>query len=313
MTGDPFYESFFEKASLIMTDDEIEIYRSLPDRESKAEFIEDFWQSRDTDPWTEENEGRAEFERRVAFANTWFSDWRTFRGKTKAVGKEADRGWFTDPGRVYIILGTPDYLSDVNGILEPFDPTRLYREEDPVPGEEPSSVFSSMTWVYDRVGTRSPRLYVHFFRRGNLGRWHTNIFGSREGRDAIEQAKLNYFADDMRDEISKPPFRCSVKYAREAIAFKVRTSSVIYAEEGEELKASLKVKVVVYRDGRRDDVVEKTQDFAFAEDELLRLKNLEFSIPWRTTENGRYLFDITIRDLKSLRMSAFRTYIRKKL
>ncbi|MDH4196408.1 MAG: GWxTD domain-containing protein [Candidatus Aminicenantes bacterium] len=311
MTGDPFYEAFFEKTSLIMTDDEIEIYRSLPDRESKAAFIEDFWQSRDIDPTTEANEGRAEFERRVAFANTWFSDWRTFRGKTKAVGEEADRGWDTDPGRIFILLGPPDYLSDENGMLEPFDPTRLYRQSDPVPMDASPSR-ESMTWVYERIGVDRPRLYVYFYRSGTIGRWRSNIFSSREGRDAIERAKLNYLAEDLRDAV-KVPFRCSVKYARDAVLFKFRTSCLNYAEEGGKLKASLKVKVVVYRGGHREDVVEKTEDFAFAEDELLATKNLEFSIPWRPREKGRYLFDILVTDMKSLRFAAFRTYLRKKL
>jgi len=311
MAGDPFYEEFFEKTSLIMTDDEIELYRSLPDRESRAAFIEDFWKSRDSDPSTEENEGRAEFERRVAFANAWFSDWLPVRGKARAVGKEASRGWRTDPGRVYIILGPPDYLVDANGMLEPFDPTRLYLQEDPVPMQEVSPA-ASMTWVYERVGGRLPRLTVYFYRSGSVGRWRTNIFSSRDGRDAIELAKLNYLADDVRDDLRKP-LRCSVTYGQDAVRFKVRTSGLNYAEEGGKLNAGLKVRIVVYRDGRRQDVVETTQDFAFTEDELLRTKNLEFAVPWRAPEKGRYLFDITITDLKSLRLSAFRTYLRKKL
>jgi len=311
MAGDPFYKTFFEKTSLIMTDDEVEIYRSLPDRESKAAFIEDFWKSRDLDPTTEENEGRTEFERRVAFANTWFSDWRTFRGRAKPVGEQADRGWQSEPGRVFIILGPPDYLADENGVLEPFDPTRLYRQSDPVPADASSSP-ESMTWVYDRIGANRPRLFVYFFRSGTIGRWRTSVFSSREGSEAIEKAKLNYLAEGLRDEV-KAPFRCSVKYARDAVMFKVRTSGVNYAEEEEKLKASLKVKVVVYRDGRREDVVEKTQDFAFTEDELLALKNLEFAVPWRPRERGRYLFDILVTDMKSLRFATFRTYLRKKL
>ena len=309
--ADPFYETFFEKASIIMTDDEIEIYRSLPDRESKAAFIEDFWKSRDLDPTTEENEGRAEFESRVAFANAWFSDWKPVRGKTPAAGKGDARGWQTEPGRVFIILGPPDYIADEAGVLEPFDPTRLYRQEDPVPMEKFSPP-ESMLWVYARVGKQRQRLSIYFYRSGNVGRWHTSIFGSREGRDAIEQAKLNYLSEDLRDEV-KTPFRCSVKYAKDALVFKVRPSGVNYAEEEGKLKASLGVKVVVYRDGRREDSLEKTQDFAFTEGELLAAKNLEVSVPWRPREKGRYLFDVTVKDLKSLRFVTFRTYLRKKL
>jgi GWxTD domain-containing protein len=311
MADDPFHESFFEKTSLIMTDDEIEIYRSLPDRDSKAAFIEDFWKARDIDPKTEENEGRAEFERRVAFANAWFSDWRPVRGRTQPAGKEAGRGWLTEPGRVFIILGPPDYMADENGMLEPFDPTRLYHQEDPVPLQEvtPSE---SMTWVYERIGAGRQHLSVYFFRSGRVGRWRTSVFGTREGREAVEKAKLNYLAQDVRDG-TKIPLRCGVKYMRDAVILTVRTSGLNYAEEEGRLKASLKVRVVIYRDGRREDLVEKTQDFSFSEDELMASKNLEVVVPWGLRARGRYLFDILITDMKSLRFATFRTFLRKKV
>jgi len=311
MADDPFYQSFFEKASLIMTDDEIEIYRSLPDRESKAAFIEDFWKARDIDPTTEENEGRMEFERRVAFANAWFSDWRPVRGKAGPAGKDSGRGWLTEPGRIFIILGPPDYAADENGMLEPFDPTRLYQQEEPVPLQEATPT-ESMTWVYERIGNQRQRFSVSFYRSGRVGRWRSNIFGSREGREAIETAKLNYLAQDVRDG-TKIALRCGVKYVRDAVTLTVRTACLNYAEEEGKLAASLKVKVVVYRDGRREDVVERTRDFSFAEDELMATKTLEVSVPWPLRARGRYLFDILITDMKSLRFATFRTYLRKKV
>lgn len=66
---DPFYESFYEKTSLIMTKEEMEIYKHLPDKESKEEFIREFWKIRDPDLGSEENENKIEFERRIEYAN----------------------------------------------------------------------------------------------------------------------------------------------------------------------------------------------------------------------------------------------------
>jgi hypothetical protein len=66
---DPFFESFFEKTSLIMTKEEIEIYKHIPDKESKEEFIGEFWQIRDPDLGTEGNENKIEFERRIEYTN----------------------------------------------------------------------------------------------------------------------------------------------------------------------------------------------------------------------------------------------------
>ena len=80
---DPFYESFFEKTSIIMTKEEIEIYKHIPDKESKEEFIREFWQIRDPDSGTEENENKIEFESRIEYANRWFG-WRNpHKGRLK--------------------------------------------------------------------------------------------------------------------------------------------------------------------------------------------------------------------------------------
>ena len=76
---DPYYESFFEKARLIMTKEEIEIYKQLPDLKSKEEFIDEFWKKRDPFPETPENENKIEFERRIAYANRWFRENRRCR------------------------------------------------------------------------------------------------------------------------------------------------------------------------------------------------------------------------------------------
>lgn len=67
MRKDPLYETFLEKTSLIMLEEEIETYRHLPDVASKWEFIAEFWRVRDPSPDTDENETRNEFERRIAF------------------------------------------------------------------------------------------------------------------------------------------------------------------------------------------------------------------------------------------------------
>ena len=51
-SSDPFYESFYEKTRLIMTQDEMKAYKSLHGEETKKEFIETFWKIRDPDPGT---------------------------------------------------------------------------------------------------------------------------------------------------------------------------------------------------------------------------------------------------------------------
>lgn len=72
-------------------------YERLSDPASRSEFITEFWKACDPRPETPENEARAEFERRVAFADTRF-----FEDET--------RGSVTDRGMVFILLGPPTWI-----------------------------------------------------------------------------------------------------------------------------------------------------------------------------------------------------------
>lgn len=85
-----------EFVTYLITDEEKEIFDSLPTRELKLAFTERFWDVRDPTPGTRKNEYREEHLRRWVTANQRFS--------------AGTPGWATDRGRVYIILGTPHNL-----------------------------------------------------------------------------------------------------------------------------------------------------------------------------------------------------------
>jgi GWxTD domain-containing protein len=95
---DPESEKFITTARLIMSGMESKIWKLLPDAESRKEFIRDFWEKRDPDPATPENEFKTEFERRVAYANKHFL--------------EGGPGMNTDRGRIYIFMGPPDKFEE---------------------------------------------------------------------------------------------------------------------------------------------------------------------------------------------------------
>ena len=83
-----------EDVALIITNPEREAFEKLKNNEEREEFIKIFWQQRDPDPDTEENEYREQYYERIAYANEHF-----------ASGKP---GWMTDRGRIYIKFGKPD-------------------------------------------------------------------------------------------------------------------------------------------------------------------------------------------------------------
>jgi GWxTD domain-containing protein len=96
---DPESKKFYETANMIMSREEVKIFKRLPDPESRKEFIADFWAKRDPNPDNDVNEFKAEFENRIAYV--------TRRFKT-----EGGPGWNTDRGRIYIFMGPPDKFDE---------------------------------------------------------------------------------------------------------------------------------------------------------------------------------------------------------
>lgn len=81
----------------LMTAEEKRAFDRLSDPISRGEFIAHFWKSRDTRPETPENEFRQEFDKRVAFADAYFS-------------QDELRGSLTDRGLVFVMLGPPTWI-----------------------------------------------------------------------------------------------------------------------------------------------------------------------------------------------------------
>lgn len=91
----PRYVKFLEDVEWIVTPEERGAFLSLGTDERRDAFIGHFWKARDPTPATEENELRAEHERRVQHAD-------------RVLGKGSrQRGSRTQRGRIHILLGKP--------------------------------------------------------------------------------------------------------------------------------------------------------------------------------------------------------------
>jgi GWxTD domain-containing protein len=80
----------------LLTAEERRTFARLQDPVGQSEFVTAFWRSRDPKPETEENEWRDEFEKRVAFADSRFT-------------QDETRGSLTDRGLVFLLMGPPSY------------------------------------------------------------------------------------------------------------------------------------------------------------------------------------------------------------
>jgi len=85
-------QKFLDFIRYIITPQEEKIFREMPP-EDRHEFVRDFWQRRDPNPETPDNEFRNQYYTRLAVADQAF--------------RAGIPGWMTDRGRIYILLGPP--------------------------------------------------------------------------------------------------------------------------------------------------------------------------------------------------------------
>ncbi len=81
----------------LLSSEDRRAFLRLSDPVSRSEFVVGFWRSHDPRPETSDNELREEFDKRVAFADSHFT-------------QEETRGALTDRGMVFILLGPPTYV-----------------------------------------------------------------------------------------------------------------------------------------------------------------------------------------------------------
>jgi GWxTD domain-containing protein len=100
----PVYQKWLDTDVVyIITSQEREVFLKLKTDRERDSFIEAFWKQRDPTPGTPENEFKLEHYRRITYAN-------------ERLGRETTRpGWQTDRGRIYILLGPPTDISDIQG------------------------------------------------------------------------------------------------------------------------------------------------------------------------------------------------------
>lgn len=264
---DPYHTSFFEKARLIMTKEEMQIYKHLPDNQSKEEFIEDFWKKRDPSPETEKNEIKEEFELRIAYANRWFNE---RRGK--------DRGWDSERGRILLQLGFPDQ-----------------REfgEMPIVGRSGRLATTQRVglerWIYHRYG-----LYLEFI--GDI-----NGFGvyKLSRPPALLRTSLDLARARMDLGIKKPKknfFKYDAAFKDDNIVISIPSKRIAFEGDDGKMNAQFRIDISVYRSYQKIEEIRKDEIISKTEGELLAADNVEIVIPYAPQKKGKYFFDIVVTD-----------------
>jgi GWxTD domain-containing protein len=109
------FEKMIAQISYVASRDDVERILDA-DPEDRDRAWQAFWDSRDPDPSTPENEFKTEFLRRLGYANTRF--------------RSVVEGWQTDMGRVYIQYGEPDDIDSqpVGKMLHAWETWYYYSE-----------------------------------------------------------------------------------------------------------------------------------------------------------------------------------------
>lgn len=265
--SEPYTDDFYEKTRLIMLKSEVRLYKHLPDQAAREDFIEEFWKKRDPTPGTEENENKMEFERRLEFVDQFFKE---------QVG--SGRGWESDRGKIYVLLGAPDERTTGQGnTADRFGkPKRVLKE----------------IWVYNNY-----RLILVFIDRDELGVYRLRNWNMDLLR-AIEQAKFKiYQKEDKEEELEWLRFKPSFK--NNELIILIPNKHITFDEKENGMSARFKINLYIYHNYKKVDEMEVTRDVSDNKEAFLNKKNTRLTIPYTLSTRGSYLFDIIVKDMIS--------------
>lgn len=151
-----------EDVRWIITDQELQAFKSLSNDEERDQFIEQFWQRRNPNPDSPENEYREEHYARIAYANEHF-----------AAGKP---GWRTDRGHIYIAYGKPDSIDS--------HPSGGTYERPMDEGGGTTSTYPFEVWHYRYLPGIGDNIDIEFVDTCMCGDYHMTI--DRSEKDALK-------------------------------------------------------------------------------------------------------------------------------
>jgi GWxTD domain-containing protein len=151
-----------EDVRWIITDQEMQAFKSLSNDEERDQFIEQFWLRRNPNPDSPENEYREEHYARIAYANEHF-----------AAGKP---GWRTDRGHIYIAYGKADSIDS--------HPSGGSYDRPMDEGGGNTSTYPFEIWHYRYLEGIGDNIDIEFVDSCMCGDYHMTI--DRSEKDALK-------------------------------------------------------------------------------------------------------------------------------
>ncbi len=276
---DPASEDFYQRARYLFTKNERKIFKNLGTPERRREFIRYFWEIRDPDPLTEENEFKEEIERRFEFVSEYL--------------REAGRpGWETDRGRIYLVLGPPDRI----------DPN-VYTEDPMLKGR-------IIHWFYgmtdsvnsDYTYAGAGGMFFRFIDKDGYGFYRLDILATPlRTFDMIERMKYNQInnSEGRTFEFGELSFDYSYDTSTQEFNVQVEPNHLEFEGRDGKMVARLNLDLVVFSKTEKIKKISKQVSFEFSKEELLkRSAPLAMSVSLPRPE-GNVTVDAVLTDLNS--------------
>jgi GWxTD domain-containing protein len=258
----PDHEEFYQYARYLFTKDERKIFKNLPDDKSREAFIKHFWEIRDPNPMTEENEFRVEIERRYEYVNKYLKE-----GPIP--------GWKTDRGRIYIMLGPP---------------TNTYENK------YGTGFAREIFWYY-----YDSRIFARFVDKNGNGMYYMDLsMVSLKLLDELERRKYYITNKEEKEnfETAILDFKLSYDKSNQKFLIRVGTRNLSYEKDNESdlMIAKIKVNLVVYEKNNKFFSHTEVKTAKLTKEDLLKKKaTVNLEIPLELPK-GKLKIDAIIAD-----------------
>ncbi len=149
----PYKKWLTDEVPYIITDAERAAFKKLTTDDEREAFIEDFWERRNPNPGSPENEYKEEYYRRIAYANEHYAS--------------GIPGWKTDRGRIYIMYGPPDEIDS--------HPSSGSYERPESEGGGETSTYPFEQWRYRYIDGIGNNIILEFVDTTMTGEYHLTM------------------------------------------------------------------------------------------------------------------------------------------
>jgi len=149
----PYKKWLEEEVPYIITPEERSAFKKLNTDDEREQFIEAFWDRRNPNPGSPENEFKEEYYRRIAYANEHYAS--------------GIPGWKTDRGRIYIMYGPADEVDS-----HPSGGTYVRPPEE---GGGETSTYPFEQWRYRYIDGIGTNIILEFVDPTMTGEYHLTM------------------------------------------------------------------------------------------------------------------------------------------